>query len=313
MGLGRKVFLPLSLARVVPVSGDCSTPRRREELKTMTWIDHDENGLLHNVIEESQSNLIEDIALERDDLVELGEAVGIIAGQSIGEPGTQLTLRTFHTGGVFTGGTAEHVRAPSNGKIKFNEDLVHPTPPYAKRLIQVPCCSPLLEAKDGVEPSLQDLIRMDSFRKKTGKRAFMTIKVDLSSERMLGDQERAANRGFLLTLERDARAPPVAGAEDERDLSAASHSSLFISKNSYSSSNSGRKRGELGLRESYIRSRLKAGVSFLTIQCKKKRTNDDALVGEIQRVASNAGQRSDLERNRMTLSTRAPPQDPRYL
>ncbi|CAN6871574.1 unnamed protein product [Brassica oleracea] len=61
------------------------------------------------------------------DLVELGEAVGIIAGQSIGEPGTQLTLRTFHTGGVFTGGTAEHVRTPYNGKIKFNEDLVHPT------------------------------------------------------------------------------------------------------------------------------------------------------------------------------------------
>nr|QFG71218.1 RNA polymerase subunit beta'' [Mammillaria zephyranthoides] len=61
------------------------------------------------------------------DLVELGEAVGIIAGQSIGEPGTQLTLRTFHTGGVFTGGTAEQVRAPSNGKIQFNEDLVHPT------------------------------------------------------------------------------------------------------------------------------------------------------------------------------------------
>nr|QUB02666.1 RNA polymerase beta' subunit [Streptolirion volubile] len=61
------------------------------------------------------------------DLIELGEAIGIIAGQSIGEPGTQLTLRTFHTGGVFTGGTAEHVRAPSNGRIKFNEDLVHPT------------------------------------------------------------------------------------------------------------------------------------------------------------------------------------------
>ena len=33
-------------------------------------------------------------------LVEIGEAVGIIAAQSIGEPGTQLTLRTFHTGGV---------------------------------------------------------------------------------------------------------------------------------------------------------------------------------------------------------------------
>nr|USG97944.1 RNA polymerase beta'' subunit [Pilea alpina] len=65
-------------------------------------------------------------SLTHGDLVELGEAVGIIAGQSIGEPGTQLTLRTFHTGGVFTGGTAKHVRSPFNGKIKFNEDLVHP-------------------------------------------------------------------------------------------------------------------------------------------------------------------------------------------
>nr|UCU09293.1 RNA polymerase beta'' subunit [Cycas media subsp. media] len=60
-------------------------------------------------------------------LIELGEAVGIIAGQSIGEPGTQLTLRTFHTGGVFTGDIAEHVRAPFNGKIEFDENLVYPT------------------------------------------------------------------------------------------------------------------------------------------------------------------------------------------
>nr|YP_010576332.1 RNA polymerase beta'' subunit [Angiopteris fokiensis]UZN43873.1 RNA polymerase beta'' subunit [Angiopteris fokiensis] len=60
-------------------------------------------------------------------LVELGEAVGIIAGQSIGEPGTQLTLRTFHTGGVFTGDIAEHIRTPFNGIIKFDEDLVYAT------------------------------------------------------------------------------------------------------------------------------------------------------------------------------------------
>nr|QYB20924.1 RNA polymerase beta'' subunit [Athrotaxis laxifolia]BBN66317.1 RNA polymerase beta subunit-2 [Athrotaxis laxifolia] len=60
-------------------------------------------------------------------LIELGEAVGIIAGQSIGEPGTQLTLRTFHTGGVFTGDIAEHVRAPFTGKIEFNENFVYPT------------------------------------------------------------------------------------------------------------------------------------------------------------------------------------------
>nr|QYB21083.1 RNA polymerase beta'' subunit [Austrotaxus spicata] len=60
-------------------------------------------------------------------LIELGEAVGIIAGQSIGEPGTQLTLRTFHTGGVFTGDITEHIRAPFTGKIQFNENLVYPT------------------------------------------------------------------------------------------------------------------------------------------------------------------------------------------
>jgi len=42
--------------------------------------------------------------LGRGRLVEIGAAVGIVAAQSIGEPGTQLTLRTFHTGGVAAGG-----------------------------------------------------------------------------------------------------------------------------------------------------------------------------------------------------------------
>nr|YP_010728789.1 RNA polymerase beta subunit [Lithothamnion corallioides]WEA77076.1 RNA polymerase beta subunit [Lithothamnion corallioides] len=45
-------------------------------------------------------------------LVDLGEAVGIIAAQSIGEPGTQLTMRTFHTGGVFTGEFADKIYSP---------------------------------------------------------------------------------------------------------------------------------------------------------------------------------------------------------
>ena len=42
--------------------------------------------------------------LGRGKMVEIGSAVGIVAAQSIGEPGTQLTLRTFHTGGVAAGG-----------------------------------------------------------------------------------------------------------------------------------------------------------------------------------------------------------------
>ncbi len=46
--------------------------------------------------------------LGRGTIVALGSAVGIVAAQSIGEPGTQLTLRTFHTGGVAAGGDITH-------------------------------------------------------------------------------------------------------------------------------------------------------------------------------------------------------------
>jgi len=46
--------------------------------------------------------------LGRGEMVELGSAVGIVAAQSIGEPGTQLTLRTFHTGGIAHGGDITH-------------------------------------------------------------------------------------------------------------------------------------------------------------------------------------------------------------
>ncbi|MBE9175343.1 DNA-directed RNA polymerase subunit beta'' [Synechocystis salina LEGE 06155] len=55
--------------------------------------------------------------------VDLGEAVGIIAAQSIGEPGTQLTMRTFHTGGVFTGEVARQEKAPENGTVKWGKGL----------------------------------------------------------------------------------------------------------------------------------------------------------------------------------------------
>ncbi len=56
-------------------------------------------------------------------MVDLGEAVGIIAAQSIGEPGTQLTMRTFHTGGVFTGEVAKQVRASVNGIVRIPKGL----------------------------------------------------------------------------------------------------------------------------------------------------------------------------------------------
>ncbi|MCL2749103.1 MAG: DNA-directed RNA polymerase subunit beta' [Alphaproteobacteria bacterium] len=58
--------------------------------------------------------------LSRNALVHVGEAVGVIAGQSIGEPGTQLTLRTFHVGGIASaGGGSNFIEAPMDGTISL--------------------------------------------------------------------------------------------------------------------------------------------------------------------------------------------------
>nr|UCS09794.1 RNA polymerase beta'' subunit [Oedocladium carolinianum] len=59
-------------------------------------------------------------SLAEGKLVGVGETVGIIAAQSIGEPGTQLTMRTFHTGGVFAGELLDQLIAPFDGIIKYN-------------------------------------------------------------------------------------------------------------------------------------------------------------------------------------------------
>jgi len=63
-------------------------------------------------------------SLAHGHLVDLGEAVGIIAAQSIGEPGTQLTMRTFHTGGVFTGEVARQVKDFGKGTVKWGPGLI---------------------------------------------------------------------------------------------------------------------------------------------------------------------------------------------
>ncbi len=58
-------------------------------------------------------------ALTTQKQVDIGEAIGIIAAQSIGEPGTQLTMRTFHTGGVFRGaGGMKEITTPVEGVVK---------------------------------------------------------------------------------------------------------------------------------------------------------------------------------------------------
>lgn len=57
-------------------------------------------------------------AMTTQKMVDVGEAIGIIAAQSIGEPGTQLTMRTFHTGGVFKGsGAVREIIAKDAGEV----------------------------------------------------------------------------------------------------------------------------------------------------------------------------------------------------
>ncbi|WP_119964742.1 DNA-directed RNA polymerase subunit beta' [Simplicispira lacusdiani] len=66
--------------------------------------------------------------LGRGGLINLGEAVGVIAAQSIGEPGTQLTMRTFHIGGAASrAAIASSVEAKSNGVIGFNATMRYVT------------------------------------------------------------------------------------------------------------------------------------------------------------------------------------------
>ena len=60
--------------------------------------------------------------LARNKMVETGEVVGVIAAQSIGEPGTQLTLRTFHVGGTASASVAENeIVSKYDGRLEFEE------------------------------------------------------------------------------------------------------------------------------------------------------------------------------------------------
>ena len=62
--------------------------------------------------------------LSRGTRVNQGEAVGIIAAQSIGEPGTQLTMRTFHIGGIAQGGSQSFMEANQTGKITLRNSNI---------------------------------------------------------------------------------------------------------------------------------------------------------------------------------------------
>jgi len=73
--------------------------------------------------------------LGRGYLVNVGEAVGVIAAQSIGEPGTQLTMRTFHIGGAASrAAMASGVETKSNGTVRFASSMRYVTNPKKERI-----------------------------------------------------------------------------------------------------------------------------------------------------------------------------------
>jgi len=74
--------------------------------------------------------------LGRGVLVNSGEAVGVIAAQSIGEPGTQLTMRTFHVGGAASrAASTSHVEAKSTGTVRFTQNMRYVTNPKGEKVV----------------------------------------------------------------------------------------------------------------------------------------------------------------------------------
>ncbi|HYT16201.1 MAG TPA: DNA-directed RNA polymerase subunit beta' [Burkholderiales bacterium] len=74
--------------------------------------------------------------LARGSLVNVGEAIGVIAAQSIGEPGTQLTMRTFHIGGAASrAAVASQIEAKSNGTVRFTPQMRYVTNPKNEKVV----------------------------------------------------------------------------------------------------------------------------------------------------------------------------------
>jgi DNA-directed RNA polymerase subunit beta' len=74
--------------------------------------------------------------LGRGSLVNAGEAVGVIAAQSIGEPGTQLTMRTFHVGGAASRAAAQsHIEAKSTGTVRFSATMRYVSNPKNEKIV----------------------------------------------------------------------------------------------------------------------------------------------------------------------------------
>ncbi len=165
-------------------------------------------------------------SLAHGHLVDLGEAVGIIAAQSIGEPGTQLTMRTFHTGGVFTGEVEKQIRAPHDGTVKFsnlrvrdvrtrhgeereqvevNGDLIIEPKGKGKKKVFSLTAGSLLLVPDGAEVKTGDLLAEIALSKggRSTEKATKDVASDLAGEVLFADivpEEKTDRQGNMTRI-----------------------------------------------------------------------------------------------------------------
>jgi len=125
------------------------------------------------------------------DMVDLGEAVGILAAQSIGEPGTQLTLRTFHIGGTAARIAEQTVRKTKvEGVIEYGERLVFVETPEKQKIVTSYEGELVLKAAAHGGPN----------ERGTGKLAVHSrFHVPLGATLMVADEQKVAKDGVLFT------------------------------------------------------------------------------------------------------------------
>ena len=128
--------------------------------------------------------------LAHGSLVDLGEAIGIIAAQSIGEPGTQLTMRTFHTGGVFTGEIATQIRAPFGGILRLPKST-------RGRVIRTRHGQEALLIEEGLKVDLFSYLgRLEKLELKQGTIIFLSDNEQFHEKQIIGE---IIPRGSLMT------------------------------------------------------------------------------------------------------------------
>ena len=132
------------------------------------------------------------LSLATGKTIELGEAVGVIAAQSIGEPGTQLTMRTFHTGGIAGGATSPAVCPASSSCSR-------PARPKGKAT---------LARTSGVVRIAED----------EGKGRVVTIVGDDGTEETLHRARLGSPRGHRRPGDRRPATPIVEGPRDPKEL-----------------------------------------------------------------------------------------------